>query len=79
MRYRVCVDLGWHEAESPAQAVLAATSQKYQPEQMGYIAASEDKIIEAQAKHIRCTSHECITHSKEEMWSAHEHLEWWER
>ncbi len=79
MRYRVVVDLGWHEANNPAQAIQAATSKKYKPEQMGYLAASEHRIIEAQTKHIRCSSSECISQSKEEMWMEHEQREWWER
>ncbi len=80
MKYRVVVDLGWHEADNPEQAIQTATSQKYKPEQMGYLAASEHRIIKTQSKHIKCSSNDCIEQSKEDMWAAYElrHDEWYE-
>ena len=80
MKYRVVVDLGWHEADNPEQAIQTATSQKYKPEQMGYLAASEHRIIKTQSKHIKCSSSDCIEQSKEDMWAAYElrHDEWYE-
>lgn len=44
MRYRVVIDLGWHDADSAAQAVLNATNKKYKPEVLGYIAVSEQEL-----------------------------------
>ena len=32
MKYRVVIDLGWHDADTAAQAVLDATNKKYKPE-----------------------------------------------
>ncbi len=78
MKYRVVVDLGWHEADNPEQAIQTATSQKYKPEQMGYLAASEHRIIKDQTKHIRCSSSECISQSKEDMRAAYELNAPWE-
>ena len=44
MKYRVVIDLGWHDAETAAQAVLDATDKKYRPEGLGYIAVSEQEL-----------------------------------
>ena len=44
MKYRVVIDLGWHDADTAAQAVLDATNKKYKPEGLGYIAVSEQEL-----------------------------------
>ena len=79
MKYRVVVDLGWHEADNAEQSVLVATSKKYKPEQMAYLAASEHKLDQEREDRVTCSSKYCVTRSKEEMWAHYEQREfWWE-
>ena len=77
MRYRVVIDLGWHEADSAEQSVLVATSKKYQPEQMAYLATSEDRLDQEIGNKVRCSSKYCVTRSKEEMWADYEQRKFW--
>lgn len=44
MKYRVVIDLGWHDADTAAQAVFVATNKKYKSEGLGYIAVSEQEL-----------------------------------
>tara|TARA_R110001592_G_scaffold1319_1_gene7805 strand:+ start:2131 stop:2376 length:246 start_codon:yes stop_codon:yes gene_type:complete len=77
MKYRVVIDLGWHEADNAEQSVLVATSKKYHPEQMAYLATSEDRLDQERENRVICTSKDCITISKEEMWAHYEDREYW--
>jgi len=45
MRYRVIIDLGWHEANSSSEAINNAMSQKWTLEKLAYHAVPEPSII----------------------------------
>lgn len=77
MKYRVVIDLGWHEADNAEQSVLVATSKKYQPEQMAYLATSEDRLDQERENRVICTNKDCTTISKEEMWADYEQRKFW--
>ena len=77
MKYRVVIDLGWHEADNAEQSVLVATSKKYKPEQMAYLAASEHKLDQDREDRVTCSSKYCVTRSKEEMWAHYEQRKFW--
>ena len=44
-KYRVLIDLGWHEADSKAEAIEEATSKKWQLHQLAYHAVTSEEII----------------------------------
>lgn len=44
MKYRVIIDLGWHEAKSSCDAINNATSQKWTLESLAYHAVPEPSV-----------------------------------
>jgi hypothetical protein len=44
-KYRVLIDLGWHEANSKSEAIEQATSKKWQLHQLGYHAVTSEEVI----------------------------------
>lgn len=71
MKYRVIIDLGWHEANSSQEAIYNATSQKWTLEKLAYHAVPEPSIKKKKDYGYIC---ECEQKSNQmdEMW-AHYH------
>ena len=70
MKYRVIIDLGWHEAASASDAIYAATSQQWTLEKMAYHAVPEAAVTKKKDYGYLC---ECEQKSDEieKAWAYH--------
>jgi predicted nuclease of restriction endonuclease-like (RecB) superfamily len=71
-KYRVLIDLGWHEANSKSEAIEQATSKKWQLHQLGYHAITPQEVIKP--PHDYWDKEEQINHA----WSTRNDDQYWE-
>ena len=77
-KYRVLIDLGWHEANSKSEAIEEATSKKWQLHQLGYHAVTSKEIIRPSIEYWKdpdfYDKEEQINHA----WSTRNDDQYWE-
>lgn len=71
-KYRVLIDLGWHEAASKSEAIEEATSKKWQLHQLAYHAVTSEEIVKP--SHEYWDKEDQINHA----WSTRNDNQYWE-
>jgi len=74
MKYKVIIDLGWHEADTEALAIEEATSLKYKAEAINYVAIEETRmqVLENSCGgHGVCVCETCTEAQREMAWAQH--------